>query len=191
MLQPLTPLPPSRFLRAALLYRPGELVILKNLGFLLEQTGRHPEASSLYASALEAHPGDPSLNLIYASMCPPHHMSSEGAREVYERIVSRFHRLLSVVSHNSIRMDPAMEVGQMPLGWPYMGFNLRPLNELLGRTYELFFPILVEGGLDAAVVEEEEEEGRRPLRLGIVAESIGNTSPGNLLEAVLERLGAR
>jgi len=79
----------------------------------------------------------------------------------------------------------------MPLGWPYMGFNLRPLNELLGRTYELFFPILVEGGLDAAVVEEEEEEGRRPLRLGIVAESIGNTSPGNLLEAVLERLGAR
>ena len=61
------------FFRVALTYRRGEGVIVKNLGYLLEQTGRHGEASAIYSDALLARPFDPGLNLIVASMCPPHH----------------------------------------------------------------------------------------------------------------------
>lgn len=175
------------FLRLALKYRKGERVIVKNLGYLLEQTGRHGEAEAMYRDALSTRPADPGLNLIVASMCPPHHMSVEATSRTYERIVSRFHQLLSTVSHNSMKMDPATEIGQMPIGWPYLGYALRPLNELLGRTYSLFFPMLTEGVID--VGPEGYRRGGGAVRLGIVAESIGNTSPGQLIDAVLERLG--
>ena len=179
------------FFRVALTYRRGEGVIVKNLGYLLEQTGRHGEASAIYSDALLARPFDPGLNLIVASMCPPHHSSSAATALTYERIVGSFHRLISAVSHNSARMDPAKEVGQMPLGWPYLGYALRPLNELLGRTYELFFPMLTEGAID--VGPEGWERGDGVVRLGVVAESIGNTSPGQLISAgeKEERGGAR
>ena len=174
----------------------------------------------MYKDALELFPSDPSLNLILATLCPPHHRSSSSIRSRYEKIVNSLHHLLSVVSHNSVRMDPTRELGQMPLGWPYMGYSLRPLNELLGRTYALFFPVLLETSLPADAAGEgsnhqdddddddddvhlllpddfngsrrsrRRRSRRRRVRFGIVAESLGNTSPGMLISSALEFVAA-
>jgi predicted O-linked N-acetylglucosamine transferase (SPINDLY family) len=83
----------------------------------------------------------------------------------------------------------------MPLNWPYMGVGLRPLNELYGRVLSRHFPLLaspVNTLLDAAATAPVRRARSNPsLRLCVVAEYQGNTSPGQLLLDVLPRIDRR
>jgi len=78
--------------------------------------------------------------------------------------------------------DPAKLVSQMPIAWPYLGRSVRPLVSLLGENYKRYFPLV----FGNSITEAQTNSNR--IRLGVVAEYPGNTSPGHLIGAVVTSL---
>ncbi|GMH79407.1 hypothetical protein TrLO_g3599 [Triparma laevis f. longispina] len=178
-----SPLPTYRstFLKAAHLTSPSEPAIIKNLGFLLEQTGRIKEAEEMYNSHLSKYELDAGINFLEKTLCPPHQNSSIQAKDIYLKIVSGLLILLSQPPPRNLQLDPTREIGQMPLGFPYLGIPLRPLLTLFSRAYIKHFPILTQG----SIVPYDKLNSDGTIELGIIAEYSGNTSPGKLLQSTI------
>ena len=67
-------------LRAAYSRSPSEPAIVKNLGFLLEQTGRVEEAEAMYIGYLDNYGEERGIRVCLACLCPPHHATVEEVR---------------------------------------------------------------------------------------------------------------
>ncbi len=176
------------FLRAAVGAH-ADPAIVKNLGFLLEQTDRVNVAVDMYNQALTLYPHDKGLLLARACICPPHHDSVAEAEATYVRITTALSNLISEVSDlklSDFEDDPTLHVGQMPLGWPYLGYAMRPLATLLSTAYLRLFPSIALSSIPIPALRARTSSDS--IRLGVIAEYGGNTSPGNLIQTLLTSL---
>ena len=178
-------------LRAAYFSSPSEPAIIKNLGFLLEQTGRVDEAEAMYVGYLDNYGEDRGVRVCLACLCPPHHATAEEAEERYLKILGSLEDLLRLVDsgHLGTGDDPTREIAQMPLGWPYLGREMKPLSEALGKVYASLYPDLTSGSLSSSLVPSAPPP-RGVVKLGVVAEYAGNTSPGMLIQEALSVLSS-
>lgn len=217
------------FLKASFELSPFEGAVVKNYAYVLEQADRVEEAAAMLAGLGEGGGVvDGGVKLLSATLCPPHHDSVEAARARYERILGG---LAEIVEEGGVGGggDPAKEVAQMPLSWPYLGFPMRAMTESLGkayvcdltraqkktaggrragaarwssavgarttlivrlltraRRYSTLFPDIANNGIESNNLGG----GGAKLRLGVVAEYAGNTSPGQLIQEALKGLPA-
>lgn len=179
------------FLRKGVGVAPHLTTIAKNLGYLLEQSDRAEEAAELYENVRGQIVGfDPGLELLLCTNCPPHFGGVEEVEFWHEKIMRCGTALLRMDMDKDLDkdfdLDPTTQIGQMPLSWPYLGKPMLPLMKMLGELYKKLFPMLTEvtnltiGGA-----------GGKNIRLGVVAEYAGNTSPGMLIDFVLSELGQK
>jgi hypothetical protein len=101
---------------------------------------------------------------------------------------------------DSFLESPLRAVGALPIAWPYLGLPVRPLIERLAKGYRLLAnPSLTMAAPQLADEEtlrrqqqqqqQQQQRGEaRPIRLAVISEAQGNTSPGQLIEGVLEGL---
>ncbi|GMI42576.1 hypothetical protein TeGR_g10661 [Tetraparma gracilis] len=174
------------FLKASFELSPFEGAVVKNYAYVLEQADRVEEAAAMLAGLGEGGGVvDGGVKLLSATLCPPHHDSVEAARARYEKILGG---LAEIVEEGGVGGggDPAKEVAQMPLSWPYLGFPMRAMTESLGKAYSTLFPDIANNGIESNNLGG----GGAKLRLGVVAEYAGNTSPGQLIQEALKGLPA-
>lgn len=135
----------------------------------------------MYNSHLSKYELDAGINFLEKTLCPPHQNSSIQAKDIYLKLVSGLLILLSQPPPRNLQLDPTREIGQMPLGFPYLGIPLRPLLTLFSRAYIKHFPILTQG----SIVPYDKLNSGGTIELGIIAEYSGNTSPGKLLQSTI------
>ena len=140
--------------------------------------------------------GDPGLALIASSLCPPHHSSTAEASDRHADLLTDL-SLLSTLPPPSTLLDPARHISQLPLSWPYLGFSPYTLLVRLAAAYAHLFPLPSLSSIPHRVIADPLDPlGATPplttspltIRVGVVAEYAGNTSPGQLIGTVLSSL---
>ena len=132
------------------------------------------------------------LEVLLFTLCGPHYGSVDEARERYYDILRRGLELIqkldgrtpSEESHMA-HVDPLRDLGQMPINWPYLGGDTGRLMGILSEVLRKTYPTLTEDDFDGDGGDFSDEEGEEPMRICVLCEYAGNTSPGWLLQSVL------
>ncbi|CAM9425748.1 unnamed protein product [Choristocarpus tenellus] len=198
----------DEFFRRSMQLYPDNTFAVRSYGYRLEQSGRETEALQHYVSSLNRTPGRLDLKLLIASVCSPHLDSSKQGTERYVAKSKAMHRLIldlevgTIVSKDEVPA-PGKDLIFIPsFSWPYLGFNMRPLMESMCSVLVAMAPGIhgeasglhpVHGWREpSGVTEERDHETHQGyseyITIGVVMERSSNSSPHNLLYAVLKGL---
>lgn len=176
------------FYQASLVVWPGNYITAKNYAFMMEIEGYYSQAHSIYQTCYLLSK-DPGCHLHMVSSCPIVSYSIAQTQFIYIHMLQEYFKLLRFTQPRSDEEFAPLNQGynilrELPINLQYLGYNTGMLYELFQRSLLAYYP-----QLERVLIPQVRSEVRlSKLRIGIVAEYLGNSSPGICMQDIFKQL---